>query len=110
MWKIDGVRYAVAVVLHRIDTNELAAFTYFQLFADAHVAALATLLLQSNALHHIHEGLRAAIENGQFKIVEFDDRFIHAGADERREKMFSGRDEHALLHQAGRVAHARHVS
>src|SRR3954447_5174423 len=110
MREVDRVCYAIAVVFDRINTDEFAALAHFQLFADAHVAALAALLLESYALHHVHEWLRATIKDGELKVVELDDRVINAGADECGEKMFGGRDENALLHQAGGVAHARNIS
>ncbi len=49
-------------------------------------------------------GQGAAVEDGQFEVVELDDDVVDAHADERGEQMFGGGDEHALAHQAGGVA------
>src|SRR5689334_2206463 len=110
MRKIDGIRNRVAVILHWVDADELAAFAHFQLFADAHVAAFAALLLHANALHHVHERLCASIQDWKFQIVDLDDGVIDAGSDERAQQMFRRRDEYTLLHQAGGVADARDVA
>ena len=52
----------------------------------------------------------AAIQNGNLEVIELDDRIIDSGAHERGQQMLGGRDQHALLHQAGGVADAGHVA
>ena len=53
---------------------------------------------------------RAAVQNGQLKIVQLDNDVVDAHADQRREQMFGGGDQHALAHQAGGVADLGHVA
>ena len=53
---------------------------------------------------HLDEGLRAAVEDGDLEVVEFHDGVVDAHADEGRQQVLGGRDEHALFHQAGGVA------
>ena len=108
MRKIDGVGDGVSV--GRVEGDELVAVAHLHFFEDAPVDALAPLRLQSGAQHHLHERLRAAIEDGQLQVVELDDGIVHAQADERREQVLGGGDEHALLHQASGVADLGHVA
>jgi hypothetical protein len=61
-------------------------------------------------LNHFDKGTRAAIENGQFQIVQFDDGIVDADPGKRREQVLGGGDEHALLHQTGGVADAGYVA
>jgi len=61
-------------------------------------------------LNHFDKGTGAAIQNGQLQIVQFDDGVVDADAGKRREQVFGGGDEHALLHQAGGVTDAGYVA
>ena len=47
---------------------------------------------------------------GSSRLSSLDDGIVHAQADERREQVLGGRDEHAFFHQAGGVADAGHVA
>ena len=57
---------------------------------------------------HVRQG--AAVQDGQFQVVQLHDHVVHAHADERGEQVFSGGDQHALAHQAGGVADLGHVA
>ena len=52
----------------------------------------------------------AAVENGEFKVVQFHDGVVDAQADKSREQVLGGGNEHAFFHQAGGVADAGHVA
>ena len=53
--------------------------------------------------------LSRPIEDGHFKIVNFDENVVHPAGIDRGKKMLGRREEYALLHQAGGVADARDV-
>ena len=69
-----------------------------------------SLFADARLLDHLDKGFGAAVKNRQFEVVELDDRIINADADDRREHMLGRGDEHALLHQARRVADAGDVA
>ena len=73
-------------------------------FQDAEIFAAAALRLQADLAEGFDIGQGAAIEDGQFKVVELDDDIIDAHADQRREQVLGGGDEDALAHEAGGVA------
>ena len=110
--KVDGVVDAVA--LAGIDADELfggaGAFADFDGLEDAEVFALAALAAQAGGQHGGDVGLRGAIENGNFEIVDFDDDVVDAEADEGGQQMLGGGDQHALAHEAGGVGNARDVA
>ena len=87
-----------------IDADELASVAYLDLPEDADVLAAAALLLQSDRLERLDIRQGAPVEDRQFEIVHFDDHVIDAEADQRREQVLGGRDQHGLAHQAGGVA------
>ena len=58
----------------------------------------------------LNVGQCAAVQNGQFQVVQFDDHVVDAHADEGGEQMFGGGDKNALAHQAGGVADLGHVA
>ncbi len=72
--------------------------------------AAAALLADAHAVEGFHIGQGAAVENGQLQVVDLDDHVVDAHADEGGEQVFGRRDEHALAHQAGCVAHLGHVA
>jgi hypothetical protein len=47
---------------------------------------------------------RAAVEDGEFEVVELDVDVVDAGAEQCGEQVFRGGDEDALTHEAGGVA------
>ena len=102
MRKVDGVAHRVS--LRGIDADELVAFAHLVGPQDLEIGALAPLLPQAGAGDHFDVRQRAAVENRQLQVVELDDGVVHAHADEGREQVLGGGDEHALLHQAGGVA------
>src|SRR5438094_580164 len=76
---------------------------------DSSVSPRAALLANASLANEFHKGPRAAIENWEFQIVEFDDRIVNPHSNQRGEQVFGGRNQHALLHQTGGVADAGHI-
>ena len=95
--EVDGVLDAVP--RSRINANELVAVANLNRLQHADVFAAAPLGVNSSAQEGLDIGQRAAVENGQFQVVDFDNDVIHAHADEGREQMFGGRNQDALAHQ-----------
>jgi len=56
-----------------------------------------------------HEGQTAAIQDGNFQVVDFHEDVVDSHGVENTEEVLGGGDEDALAHQAGGVADARHV-
>ena len=71
---------------------------------DADVFAAAALELDADIVEGLDIRQRAAVEDGQFEVVELDDHVVDAHADTGREQVFGGRDQDALAHQAGGVS------
>ena len=57
-----------------------------------------------------YKRLRAAIQNGQFEIVELNHGVVDPAPDERGQQMLGGGNQHAFFHQAGGVTDACDVS
>ena len=91
----DG--YALAAIFDRNRT------------ADAKVAALAAVLVDAGLFEQPHEGQTAAIQDGNFQVVDFHVDVVDPHGIENAQQVLSGGDENALAHQAGGVADARHV-
>ena len=106
--KVDGVANPVAGA--GIDADELVALADFYRVQHAKRLAPAALRANAHAEKCLHIGQSAAVENRQLQVVDLDDHVVDAHADEGREQVFGGGDQHALAHQTGRVAHFGHVA
>ena len=102
MREIDGV--ADRVAFRGIDADELVAFLHFVGAQDLEINAFAALLAKAGLVIISMNGMRAAVEDGDFEVVELHDGVVDAHADEGRQQVLGGGDEHAFLHQAGGVA------
>ncbi len=78
--------------------------------ANAEEALAPAVGLQSRRLQQLHVRRSAAVQNGNFQVVDFDERVVHSHAVEHAEQMLGGGDQHALPHQAGGIAYASHVA
>lgn len=88
--KIDGIGNAIA--LAGINADEFAGIVDFNGFADAEIFSTAPLSLQADRLKGGNIRKRAAIEDGQFQVVQLDDDVIDAVADQCGEQMLCGGD------------------
>ena len=77
---------------------------------DADVLAAPALGMNAGRQERLDIGQRAAVENRQLQIVELHDHVVHPHADQGREKMLGGGDQHTLAHEAGGVADFSHVA
>jgi len=94
--EVDGVRDGIRVGgMHR---DEFIAFAHFDFTKNLEIFARAALLADAGLLDQFDEWERAAIEDGKFEVIEFDDGVVHAQADARREQVLGGGDEHAFFH------------
>ncbi len=91
------------------DGDALATFLDGDGAADAEVAAFAAELADASGAEHIDEGLAAAVDDGDFEVVEFEGDVVDAEAVEGAEEVFGGGNEDALAHEAGGVADAGDV-
>src|SRR5579871_416170 len=108
MREVDRVGDGITIAW--VDGDELVSLAHLHLAANLQILPRSPLLPDSCLENHLDEGLRAAIEDREFKIIEFHDGIVDANPDKRREKMFGGRNKNALLHQAGGVADAGDIS
>lgn len=108
MRKINRVRNGIAI--GRIDGDRFIAFADFQRAKNSDVCTWPALLADSGAANQINERECAAIENGKFEVVEFDDCVIDSHADESGKQMLRGGNEHTLFHKTGGVADARDIA
>src|SRR3954469_5880333 len=106
--EVDRVRNGVA--FSGIDSDKFVALAHFERAQNANVCPGAALFANTGAADEIHKRPRASVKNGQFKVIQLDDGIVNSHANESREQMLSGRDEHALFHQTGGVTDARHVA
>ena len=100
--KVDGVFDAIAGA--GIDADELVALADLDRMENANGFAAAALGADAGLEKGFNIGQCAAVENGEFEVVELDDDVVDAHADEGGEQVFGGGDEHALAHEAGGVA------
>src|SRR5208282_601452 len=108
MRKIDGVRDRV--VIGGVHRDKFVALAHLDFAKNLEVFAGAALLADSGLLDQLDEGEGAAIEDGEFEVVELDCRIVDAHADEGREQVLGGGDQNALFHQAGGIADAGYVA
>lgn len=110
--EVDGVVDGVAVA--GIDADELVTggrnFADLDGLEDADVLTLAALALEARGEDGGDVGEGAAVEDGDFEIVDFDDDVVDAEADEGGEKVLGGLDEDALAHEGGGVGDARDIA
>ena len=111
---VDGVAFAGPCVCERVDADELVAgggaFADFDGLEDADVLALAALALEAGGEDGGDVGERAAVEDGDFEVVDFYDDVVDAEADEGGEEVLGGLDEDALAHEGGGVGDAGDVA
>ncbi len=100
--EVDGVVDAVAGA--GVDADELGAVADFDVLEDAEVFAAAALGAEADGLKGLHVGEGAAVEDGDFEVVDLDDHVIDAHADESGEEVLGGLDEDRLAHEGGRIA------
>src|SRR5579863_10335695 len=106
--EVDGVRNRIRVA--GINRNKFVPLAHFQLAANLQIFARAPLLAYASLANHVDKRLGAAVEDGQFQVVELDDGVVDAQADERREQVLGSRNQHAFFHQAGGIADAGHIA
>jgi len=100
--EVDFVGDGVAIA--RIDSDELVAFADLDALENAEVFAAAALAFQSDFAKGLGVRKRAAVEDGEFEVVELDVDVVDAGAEQCGEQVLRGGDEDALTHEAGGVA------
>ena len=61
------------------------------------------------SLDQPHERQPAAIQDRHFQVVDLDEGVVDSHGVEHAQQVLGGGDQHALAHQAGGVADARHV-
>src|SRR5215472_14105531 len=108
MGKIDRIRDRVGI--GGVDGDEFVALAHFQAAANLQIFTRPSLFSDPNLLNHLDEWFGAAVQNRQFKIIEFDDGIVDSCSDKSRKHVFGGGNQNALFHQAGGVADTRDVA
>src|ERR1700746_3316601 len=93
-----------------IDTDAAIAIANLERTQDLQVTPPSPLMPNAGLLQHINKRLRRAVENGDFNSVDIAIDVIDATSVKSRKKMFSSREQDALLHQARCITDARHVA
>jgi hypothetical protein len=93
-----------------IDADHTITIGDYERFDDFQISAPPPLPPQARAFEHFYEGLSRAIEDRQLKGINLDENIVHAARVERCKDVLGGREQHALLHQARRIADARDVA
>ena len=106
-WKLNRVLDAVS--RSRINPDELLPLAHLNRLEYANRLAPASLRTNPHVEERLHIRQRAPVQDRQLQVVHFDDHVVHAHANQCREQMFGRLYQHALPHQARRVAHFRHV-
>ena len=78
--------------------------------SNAQEALAAAVGLQTRGIQQFHIRRPAAVQDGNFQVVDLDVSIVHAHAVKHAEQVLGGGDEHALPHQASGVADAGHVA
>ena len=86
-----------------------SAFDRYRL-ANPQITLAAARLADAGGADQIDKGLAAAVEDGHFEIIDFDEGVVDAHAVEGAEQVLGGGDQHALAHQAGGIADLLHVA
>ena len=94
----------------RMDCDRLAILLKHERLCNADVVSRRIELSRTDSLNRLGERKCAAVENGNFEVVELYDRVIDAKTIQRGEQVFDGRDPDASLHERGRIRDARHGS
>ena len=98
-----------AEVVSRFDADAFTSAFDLDMFADAEVATAFAQDFAASFLQKADEGGTAAIEDGDFEVVDFDGGVVDAHAVEDAQQVFGSGDEDALAHEAGGVADALDV-
>ena len=93
-----------------INADAAVSIGKFERLEDTNVAPLAAQPACARARKEINERLGRAVEDGQLEGVEFDINVVHAAGVKSRENVLGSRKQHALLHQACGIAHARDIA
>src|SRR5215472_14791504 len=93
-----------------VNADAAIAIGKFEGLYYTEVTAAAAQTAHARAGKQIDKRLGRAIEDGQLERVELDVDIVNFAGVESGKQMLGGGDKHALLHQAGGVADARHVA
>jgi hypothetical protein len=92
-----------------IDADAAAVFDDFDGFENSKVAAFATEAAEAGLIEELEEGLGGTVKDGDFDVVEVDEDVVDPVGVGGGEKVLSGGEQDALLHEAGGVADASDV-
>lgn len=106
--KVNGVIDAVAVAW--VNANKFFAITHLDRLENAEIFAATALGADACGPDGAYKGECTAVQDGQFKVIDFNDQVVDPHPDQGRQQVFRGGDEHALSHQAGGVADAGNVA
>ena len=93
-----------------MNRNKLVALAHLNFAKNPQILAGPALLADPGLLNQFDKRQGAAIEDGEFEIVQLHNRIVHAQPDKGREQVLGGGDEHALLHETGGIADAGDVA
>src|SRR5579885_568668 len=94
----------------RQDADAFAAVFHAYRTANPQVAPLAAVLADARLPDQLDKGLPAAIEDGDFEIIDLDVSVVDPHGIEHAQQMLGGREQHAFAHQTRGIAHARHMT
>ena len=102
----NSISYSRLNVVRRVDRDPLAVLFENERLFDADVAARSLQLNDARLLDRFRVGQRAAVENRNLEVVEFDEGIIDAEGVERRKQMLDGGNPDAAAHQRRRIGDA----
>jgi len=93
----------------RIHPDKFVPLPHFHWLKHANRLAPTPLRAYPDVVERLNIGQSAPVQNRQLQVIHLDDHVIDAHADQCGEQMFRCLDQHALPHQARRVADFRYV-
>src|SRR5262249_47573709 len=88
MGKIYGVRDRIGI--RRIHCDEFISFPEFQFATNTEVGSWTALFSYSRLTDRFNERSCAAVEDRQFKVIQFDDRIINPATDKSGKNVLGG--------------------
>jgi hypothetical protein len=93
----------------RIDADAAVLLDDLHRLYDLQIPAAPAQAARAGLFEQAHERLGRTVENRDLDRVDVDKDVVEAGGIDRGKQVFGGREQHALLHQAGGIADPGHV-